>query len=81
MSSELGVALARAVRAERARAGLTQAEVGRRMGVDASTISQIERMVRRVYIDEVPELCEALGTTLADLWAKAPASERRKMGV
>jgi DNA-binding XRE family transcriptional regulator len=78
---EPGVALARAVRAERARAGLTQAQVAERMGVDASAISQIERLARRVYMDEVPELCEALGTTLADLLAKAPVDDRRKMGV
>ena len=81
MSSELGVALARAVRAERARAGLTQAQVAERMGVDPSTISQIERLVRRVYVDEIPELCEALGTSLADLLSKAPADERRMMGM
>jgi transcriptional regulator with XRE-family HTH domain len=76
----LALALARAIRAERSRAGLTQAELGERLGVHGVTISQIENVTRRVYVDELPAICTALGVTLAQLLDRAPDA-RRALGV
>jgi transcriptional regulator with XRE-family HTH domain len=76
----LALTLARAIRAERTRAGLTQAQLGERLGVHAVTVSQIENVTRRVYVDELPAICDALGVTLAQLLDRAPDA-RRSLGV
>lgn len=81
MSDALALALARAVRAERARAGLTQEELGQRAGMHRSTIGAIETLVRKISADELPELCDALGVGLVDLLSRAPEDDKRKLGL
>ena len=81
MSDALALALARAIRAERARAGLTQEELGAKTGLHRNTIGSIETLVRKVSADELPEICDALGVTLDELLARAPKDDRRKLGL
>lgn len=79
-SDEFAYALRRAVRAERARRGLTQAELSERMGWARSTASDVETGARSILAHELPALCEALGTTLAKLLREAPEGELRRLG-
>jgi transcriptional regulator with XRE-family HTH domain len=72
----LALVLARAIRAERNRAGLTQAQLADRLGVNAVSISQIENVTRRVYADELPAICDALEVSLAQLLDRAPDARR-----
>jgi transcriptional regulator with XRE-family HTH domain len=72
----LALALARAIRAERNRAGLTQAQLAERLGVNAVTVSQIENVTRRVYADELPALCDALEVSLTQLLDRVPDARR-----
>ena len=81
MSDAVALALSRAIRAERARAGLSQDAFGRRMGWSRATVSHVETLVRRVQADELPDLCGALGVTFAELFAKVPAEDRAKLGL
>lgn len=81
MSDRLALDLARAVRAERARAGLSQSELAERMGVHRNVIWKIESTERRVNADELPELCAALGVTLAQLLARADPDDLRRLGL
>jgi len=76
----LALALARAIRAERNRAGLTQAQLADRLEVHSVTISQIENLTRRVYVDELPAICAALGVTLTQLLDRVPDA-RRALGL
>jgi transcriptional regulator with XRE-family HTH domain len=76
----LALAVARAIRAERVRAGLTQAQLAERLDLHPATVSQIETLARRVYIDEMPRICDALGITLDQLLFRAPDDARRMLG-
>jgi transcriptional regulator with XRE-family HTH domain len=76
----LVLALARAIRAERGRAGLTQAQLAEKLGIKPVTVSAIETITRRVYADELPAICEALGVTLDQLLFRAPGDARRRLG-
>jgi transcriptional regulator with XRE-family HTH domain len=80
MDDALALAVARAIRAERVRAGLTQAQLAERLDVHPATVSQIETLTRRVYIDEMPRICDTLGVTLAQLLFRAPDDARRMLG-
>lgn len=80
VSDELALALSRALRAERSRLGLSQAALAERLGISRSTVTEMENLVRRVYADELPELCEALGLTLDELLVRAPEDQRHKLG-
>ena len=76
----LVLALARAIRAERGRAGLTQAQLAERLGIKPVTVSAIETVTRRIYADELPAICDALGVTLDQLLFRAPDNARRRLG-
>jgi transcriptional regulator with XRE-family HTH domain len=80
-SDGMALAVARAIRAERARADLTQEELGARAGLHRNTVGAIETLTRKVTVDELPDICDALGITLADLFAKIPPEDRRKLGL
>ncbi len=54
---------------ERARARLSQEDLARRSGVARPTISRIERGVGDVGIEVVQRLADALGVTVAELFA------------
>lgn len=64
--------LARRLRAARLDRGLTQAEVGRTLGLHRPTISEIEAGRRSVSSEELYELSRLLSVSLADLLS-APA--------
>jgi len=81
VSSRLAVALGRAVRAERARAGLSQEELGTLLGWSRRTVANIEAADRGVTIDELPALCAALGVPLARLLADAHPDDLRRLGL
>jgi len=81
VSDATAYAIARALRAERSRAGLSQDVVAARLGLSRVVVSNMERGVRRVSADELPEVCAALGITLNDLFAKIPAEEKRILGI
>ncbi len=73
--------LAREIRAERARAGLSQADLAERLGTSPSTVSAMERGVRAIYAAELPDLCRALGVDLLAFLTRADAADRRAMGL
>lgn len=81
VSDSLALVIARAIRAERARAGLSQAELAERVGVHRATIGAIETVTRRVYADELADFCEALGVTFEMLLSRASAEDRRRLGL
>lgn len=81
MSDSLALVIARAIRAERARSGLSQAELAERVGVHRATVGAIETVTRRVYADELADFCEALGVTFAELMSRAGADDKRRLGI
>jgi transcriptional regulator with XRE-family HTH domain len=81
MSDALALVIARAIRAERSRLGLTQAQLAERVGLHRGTIGAIETLARRVNADELPEICDALGLTLSELLWRASPEDRRKLGL
>ncbi|MBK8980660.1 MAG: helix-turn-helix transcriptional regulator [Planctomycetes bacterium] len=52
------------VRQLRQEAGITQAELAERLGVDQSLVSKVECKERRLDVAELRRVCHALGTTL-----------------
>lgn len=81
VSDAMALAICRSVRAERARNGLTQSALAERLGVSQSTIAAMESGTRRVYAHELPDICRALDTTLADLLHGAPEADLRALGI
>jgi transcriptional regulator with XRE-family HTH domain len=81
MSDALALVLQRAVRAERARLGISQAELATRVGWSRSRIAAVETGARRVYAHELPELCKALEIQLPELVARASRDERHWLGM
>ncbi len=81
MSSTLAAALVKAIRAERAALGITQAELGERLGWSRQMIAKIEAGDRQIAFHELPELCTALEMTLPSILARATAADRRALGV
>jgi transcriptional regulator with XRE-family HTH domain len=63
----LGAIVARNVRAERARRGWKQSELGELLGWAVSTVSAVENGQRRLAVDDLPELCRAFGIPLTKL--------------
>ena len=63
----------RALRRER---GLSQEEVADRAGMAASTLSRLESGERRLALDHLPPLAQALGVSVGDLLAPATADPR-----
>jgi transcriptional regulator with XRE-family HTH domain len=78
----LQAVIAAAVRAERERAGLSQEEVARRLGVDRSQVARIESGKRAISLtDELVTLCQALGCTLDDLADRCTPQQREALGL
>lgn len=65
--TSLGVIVARNVRAERARRGWKQSDLGDRLGWAVSTVSAVETGRRKLAVDDLPALCRAFGIPLAKL--------------
>lgn len=81
MSDATALALQRGIRAERARAGLSQEALAARLGWSRSRLAAIELGERRMHADDLPELCAALGVNLGVLLQMAPEGERRQLGI
>jgi transcriptional regulator with XRE-family HTH domain len=60
---------------------LSQGELAERLGVSQSTVSAIEQGSRRVYADELVELCTTFQISLTDLLSRADAADRRALGL
>jgi transcriptional regulator with XRE-family HTH domain len=58
------------LRSWRVEAGLTQAEVGERLGNTQTFVSKVERGERRLDVVEFAEWCEALGLTADSAFQK-----------
>lgn len=74
----------RCLREARAEAGVTQTELGERLGIPQAAISKIERGERRLDIVELHEWCAALGVefvgfaaNLQSAWT-VPARPRKR---
>lgn len=76
MSDHLADVLRQAVRAERARDGLSQAQLAAALGWSRQAVSALETGTRRLAADELPDLCRALRVTLPDLLVRATAEDR-----
>lgn len=81
MSANLEAAIARQIRAERIAADLTQAQLGERLGWSERQIWKIENRQRVVAAHELAALCEALGCIVVDLFHKASAQDKRRLGL
>jgi transcriptional regulator with XRE-family HTH domain len=81
MSEDLARTIQDAIRGERHRLGITQAELGQRLGMSAAVISKMERGDRSVLAAELPELCAALGITLDRLFQDAQPADLQRLGL
>jgi transcriptional regulator with XRE-family HTH domain len=77
----LGDHFAAAVRAERARRRLTQAQLAERIGWSVSTLADLEAGRRRVGLDDVPKVCAALDVPMSELVRSADPAELRALGL
>ena len=57
------------IKAARLKAGMTQAELAKRLGVSYQNIGQFERDIRKPKIDTLDRISAALGVFLTDLLA------------
>jgi transcriptional regulator with XRE-family HTH domain len=81
VSSTMQAALIKAIRAERARVGLTQVELAERLGWSRQTVNKIEAGERMVLAHELVDICAALDVTFAELMVKADQRDRRILGL
>ena len=68
----------RLLREARERAGVTQAELARRLDQQQSFVSKCERGERRLDMIEVFQICEALGVSLSRFAAELDRALRRR---
>ena len=73
--------VARAIRAERARAGMTQAQLGEKLGWARSTVAVIEAGERPLQVHELPAVCRVLDVTFDELVRKADPADRAALGL
>src|ERR1044071_7149847 len=81
VSSTLNAALLKAMRAERARAGLTQSQLAERLGWHRNTIAKIEAGDRQLAAHELVDLCQALEVPLTTLLVEADPHDREILGL
>jgi transcriptional regulator with XRE-family HTH domain len=81
MSDALANVVARSVRAERARRGLSQSELGTLLGWSQTKVSQVESGARRLYAHELPEVCSALEISLLRLLEGASREDLDALGL
>lgn len=74
-------AAAEGIRGWRARRRLTQADLGRALGLAPRTIGDIELARRPLTLDELEPLCEVLDVTLAQLLDGADDATLRRLGL
>ena len=61
------MSIAANIRAARISAGLSQQDLARRLGLNQSQVSRIERGMRKVAAEELSEIAKSLGVTASDL--------------
>jgi transcriptional regulator with XRE-family HTH domain len=81
MAEDLARAIGAAVRGERARLHLSQADLAERLGMSTSSVARLERAERIIGVTELPELCEALGVTLDRLLQDADPADLARLGL
>ena len=81
MSDALANVVARSVRAERARRGMSQSELGAILGWSQTKVSQVESGARRLYAHELPEVCTALEISLIRLLEGASREDLEALGL
>ncbi len=81
MSDALANVVARSVRAERARRGMSQSELGALLGWSQTKVSQVESGARRLYAHELPEVCTALEISLIRLLEGASKEDLDALGL
>lgn len=75
----LGDHFAAAVRAERARRRMTQAQLAAAVGWSTTTVADLEGGRRQVRLDDVPLLCDALGVGMLRLLADADPDDLARL--
>ena len=68
VASELDLQIGHAVRSRREKAGLTQADLGRAIGVTFQQVQKYERGANRVSAAAMIRIADALGCHVADLY-------------
>ena len=81
MSDALALVIRQAIRAERARLGISQEELARRLGWSRSRVAAVETGARRIYAHELGHLCQALQVRLPHLLDRADGGERHWLGL
>lgn len=76
----IDVRVRRRLRELRAERGLTLQQVAARANIDVSTLSRLESGKRRLALDHVPALADALGVTADDLLGARPRQDPRVQG-
>lgn len=77
----IGDHFAAAVRAERARRRMTQAQLAEMVGWSTGTLADLEAGRRRVGLDDVPRICGALGVPLVEMVRGADPADLRMLGL
>lgn len=75
MTNQGGSEFGAIISAARARKGMTQSELARRLGVSVSAVGNWEAGLRRPDLNIVPALCQTLGITLGALFGIAPRTD------
>ena len=70
----------RRLRELRSERGLTLQQVAERAGIDLSTLSRLEAGKRRLALDHIPALAQALGVSADQLLSSAPPRDPRVKG-
>jgi transcriptional regulator with XRE-family HTH domain len=73
----IDVRVRRRLRELRAERGLTLAQVAQGASIDVSTLSRLEAGKRRLALDHVPALAQALGVSTDELLGSAPIPDPR----
>jgi transcriptional regulator with XRE-family HTH domain len=72
--------IAAAIRAERARRRLTQAELAKQAGLSRTALADVEAGKRQVTANHLPAICRALGVPLSTLIREANPDDLRALG-
>jgi ribosome-binding protein aMBF1 (putative translation factor) len=81
MSDRLALTLRQAIRAERARQGLTQEDLAKKLGWTRQVVWTVETGARTVAMHEMPDICRALNVTLSRLLVDAAQEDRDALGI
>lgn len=81
VSEQMDRVIRAAIKAERSRAGLSQRELGERLGVTHTVISNMENGPRSVTLAETPAICRALNITLDRLLVDADPEDLEALGL